>query len=186
MLQVKSFNQNIAVMNTFSFKIFYIFLVILPAVSSCSKGGKPVAEPIKVESLAADIVELRADQITLAKIELGSIEMRSIGNTLKVNGIVTVTPQNLATVCMPLGGFIKNTTLFPGNAVNKGQTLAVIENQDFVDIQQNYLEAKNKLVFAEAEYKRHTALFKDEVYSEQNVQQVTVEYRNLKALIKSL
>ena len=173
-------------MNTFSFKIFYIFLVILPAVSSCSKGGKPVAEPIKVESLAADIVELRADQITLAKIELGSIEMRSIGNTLKVNGIVTVTPQNLATVCMPLGGFIKNTTLFPGNAVNKGQTLAVIENQDFVDIQQNYLEAKNKLVFAEAEYKRHTALFKDEVYSEQNVQQVTVEYRNLKALIKSL
>ena len=112
--------------------------------------------------------------------------MRSIGNTLKVNGIVTVTPQNLATVCMPLGGFIKNTTLFPGNAVNKGQTLAVIENQDFVDIQQNYLEAKNKLVFAEAEYKRHTALFKDEVYSEQNVQQVTVEYRNLKALIKSL
>ena len=53
---------------------------------------------------------------------------------------------------MPLGGFIKSTTLLPGNAVTKGQTLAVIENQDFVDIQQNYLEAKNKLVFAEAEY----------------------------------
>jgi cobalt-zinc-cadmium efflux system membrane fusion protein len=40
---------------------------------------------------------------------------------------------------MPLGGFIKTTTLFTGNAVAKGQTLAVIENQDFVDIQQNYL-----------------------------------------------
>ena len=59
--------------------------------------------------------------------------------------------KTMATVCMPLGGFIKSTTLLPGNAVNKGQTLAVIENQDFVDIQQNYLEAKNKLVFAEAE-----------------------------------
>ena len=70
--------------------------------------------------------------------------------------------------------------------LTKGQTLAVIENQDFVDIQQNYLEAKNKLVFAEAEYKRHTDLYKDDVYSEKNVQQVTVEYKNLKALVKSL
>ncbi len=88
-------------------------------------------------------------------------------------------------VCL-LGGFIKSTTLLPGNTVKKGQMLAVIENQDFVDIQQNYLEAKNKLVFAEAEFKRHTDLFKDDVYSEKNVQQVTVEYKNLKALVRSL
>ena len=102
-----------------------------------------------------------------------------------MNGIVSVAPQNQATVCMPLGGFIKSTTLLPGNSVNKGQTLAVIENQDFVDIQQNYLETKNKLIFAEAEYKRHTELYKDDVYSQKNVQQVTVEYRNLKAMERS-
>jgi cobalt-zinc-cadmium efflux system membrane fusion protein len=87
---------------------------------------------------------------------------------------------------MPLGGFIKSTTLLPGNAVTRGQTLAVIENQDFVDIQQNYLEAKNKLVYAEAEYKRHSDLYKDDVYSEKNVQQVTVDYKNLKASVRSL
>ncbi|MCX6223939.1 MAG: efflux RND transporter periplasmic adaptor subunit [Bacteroidia bacterium] len=173
-------------MKTVSFKLSILFLGTVFFLASCSKGGKPAAETIKVESLPADIVELRADQIKLAKIELGAMEMRSLGNTLKVNGIVTVAPQNLATVCMPMGGFIKSTTLFPGNAVSKGQTLAVIENQDFVDIQLNYLEAKNKLVFAEAEYKRHTALFKDDVYSEMNVQQVTVEYKNLKAMIRSL
>src|SRR5450759_2734064 len=129
---------------------------------------------------------IRDSQIKLANVELGAVEMHPVGNILKVNGIVSVAPQNLATVCMPLGGFIKNTTLFPGNPVSKGQTLAVIENQDFVDIQQNYLEAKNRLLFAEAEYKRHTNLYKDDVYSEQHVQQVTVEYKNLKALVKSL
>jgi cobalt-zinc-cadmium efflux system membrane fusion protein len=53
-------------------------------------------------------------------------------------------------------------------------------------MQQNYLEAKNKLVYAEAEYNRHTDLYKDDVYSEKNVQQVTVEYKNLRALVKSL
>jgi len=148
--------------------------------------NEPVAEVLDVEVLPEDIVELRDDQIKLAGIQTGSVEIRSVNNTLKVNGIVSVAPQNQATVCMPLGGFINSTSLLPGNAVNKGQTLAVIENQDFVDIQQNYLEAKNKLVFAEAEYKRHIDLFKDDVYSEKNVQQVTVDYKNLKALVKSL
>jgi cobalt-zinc-cadmium efflux system membrane fusion protein len=162
------------------------FLGLALPFASCKNGGQPATEPVETEVLPEDIVELRADQIKLAKIELGAVELRAMGNVLKVNGVVTVAPQNQATVCMPLGGFIKSTSLYPGNVVNKGQTLAVIENQDFVDIQQNYLEAKNKMVFAEGEYKRHTSLFKDEVYSEMNVQQVTVEYRNLKALLKSL
>jgi len=163
-----------------------IILGLLIFFGACTHGSKPVSERAKVEALPEDIVELRDDQIKLAGIQLGEVEIRSLGNSLKVNGTITVAPQNIATVCMPLGGFIKNTTLLPGNAVSKGQTLAVIENQDFIDIQQNYLEAKNKLVFARAEYERHTNLFKDDVYSEQNVQEVTVEYKNLIAIVKSL
>jgi cobalt-zinc-cadmium efflux system membrane fusion protein len=148
--------------------------------------GRAVKETVVTEVLPEDVVELRADQIKLANVELGMVEMQSLGTVLKVNGVVSVAPQNFATVCMPLGGFVKTTSQLPGNYVTKGQTLAVIENQDFIDIQQNYLEARNKLVFAEAEYVRHTNLFKDDVYSEKNVQQVTVEYKNLRALVKSL
>jgi cobalt-zinc-cadmium efflux system membrane fusion protein len=171
-------------------KLSYIKFVTLSGLLifaiSCSKGGKLATDTKKAEELPADIVELRADQIKLANIELGTVEERSLGKILKVNGVISVAPQNLATVCMPLGGFIKNATLLPGNAVAKGQTLAVIENQDFVDIQQNYLEAKNKLVFAEAEFRRHTDLYEADVYSQQNLQQVTVEYKNVKAVVKSL
>ena len=172
-------------MTKFIFKFSMIILSVVSLDSCIFSDNMPVDAAEEVEVLPDDIVELRDDQIKLAGIQTGSVEMRSVSNTLKVNGIISVAPQNQATVCMPLGGFIKSTTLLPGNAVKKGQTLAVIENQDFVDIQQNYLEAKNKLVFAEAEYKRHTDLYKDDVYSEKNVQQVTVEYKNLKALVKS-
>jgi cobalt-zinc-cadmium efflux system membrane fusion protein len=169
------------------FKLSVILLGLIISLNSCIRGnGDPPAEGTEAEVLPEDIVELRDDQIKLADIRMGSVEMRSVSNSLKVNGIISVAPQNQATVCMPLGGFIKNTTLLPGNSVSKGQTLAVIENQDFVDIQQNYLEAKNKLVFAAAEYKRHTDLYKEDVYSEKNVQQVTVDYKNLMALVKSL
>jgi RND family efflux transporter MFP subunit len=163
----------------------YIAALIL-ALISC-KNGKNVALEIKeTEMLADDIVELREDQQKLANIELGTIELRSLSGTLKVNGNVIVSPQNLATVCMPMGGFVKNTSLVPGIAVKKGQELAVIENQEFINLQQSYLEAKNKLEFVEAEYKRHSELYKDDVYSKQNLQEVTANYKTTKAQVKAL
>lgn len=71
----------------------------------------------------------------------------------------------------------------PGNAVTKGQTLALVENQEFVNIQENYLEAKSRLEYAEAEFKRHSELYKEDVYSENNIQQVTADYKSLKAQV---
>jgi cobalt-zinc-cadmium efflux system membrane fusion protein len=169
-----------------NYKVSLIICATLILLGSCTGKNKPATESTEVEVLPENIVEMREDQIKLAGIQTGSIEMKSVSNTLKVNGIISVAPQNQATVSMPLGGFIKSTTLLAGNFVSKGQALATIENQDFVDIQQNYLEAKNRLVYAEAEYKRHTDLYNDEVYSEKNLQQVTVEYKNLVALVRSL
>jgi cobalt-zinc-cadmium efflux system membrane fusion protein len=171
-------------MTTYNFKSI-IFISLLSAVFvSCSKSSKTVES--KVEVLPENIVELRDDQIKLAKIELGVVELRLLSGTLKVNGVVSVAPQNLATVCMPMGGFVKSTSLMPGNSVQRGQTLAVLENQDFIDLQQAYLETKNKLEYAEAEYKRHKELYKDDVYSQKNLQQVTTDYRNLKAQFRAL
>jgi cobalt-zinc-cadmium efflux system membrane fusion protein len=169
-----------------NYKVSLVVCATLILLGSCTGKNKPATESTGVEVLPENIVEMREDQIKLAGIQTGSIGIKSMGKTLKVNGIISVAPQNQATVSIPLGGFIKSTTLLAGNFVSKGQTLAIIENQDFVDIQQNYLEAKNRLVYAEAEYKRHTDLYNDEVYSEKNLQQVTVEYKNLLALVRSL
>jgi RND family efflux transporter MFP subunit len=159
------------------------FLILL---ASCNGGKNTGTENKVTEILPDDIVELRDDQVKFANIETGLIEMRSLSGELKVSGMVTVAPQNLATVCMPLGGFVKSIALMPGNAVNKGQMLAILENQEFVDIQQNYLEAKNKLEYAEAEFNRHSELYKEDVYSQKNLQQVTADYNNLKAEVKAL
>ena len=166
--------------------ILIISLLLSLALTSCTQDKKTNNSKKEVELLPEDIVELRADQIILANIENGGIETRMMSSSLKVSGEVTVSPQSLATVCMPLGGFVKTTTLMPGVAVTKGQTLAILENQQFVDIQQGYLEAKNKLEYAEAEYNRHNELYKDDVYSQKNVQQVTAEYKSLKAQVKGL
>ncbi len=164
--------------------IKYAVIVIL--CISCSSKKLTNNEVEVAEILPDSIVEMRYDQIKTADIDTGSVEMRSLNSTLKVSGTVTVAPQNFATVCAPLGGFIKSTNLLPGNSVTKGQTLALIENQEFVDIQKNYLEARSRLEFAEAEYKRHSDLYRQDVYSQQNLQQVTADYKSLKAQVTAL
>ena len=133
------------------------------ALISCNGGTKGAVETKAEEVIPEDIVELRGDQIKLANIETGAIETRSLSGTLKVSGTIAVAPQNLATVSMPLGGFVKSTSLMPGNTVRKGQTLAILENQEFVDIQQTYLETKNKFEYSEAEYNRQSELYKNDV-----------------------
>jgi len=62
----------------------------------------------------------------------------------------------------------------------------VLENHDFIDVQQNYLEAKNKLEFTASEYERQNELYKSDVTSKKNLQQVTSEYKNLKSQVNAL
>lgn len=167
-------------------KYRYITSLLLIALFACNGTPKKAEENKEVEEvIPEDIVEMRDDQIKLANIETGLIEMRAMSGTLKVNGTIAVAPQNMATVCAPMGGFIKSTMLMPGNAVAKGQTLAVMENQQFVDIQQNYLEARNKFEFAEADYNRSAELYKADVSSAKNYQQVSSDYKTLKAQLKA-
>jgi RND family efflux transporter MFP subunit len=173
-------------MTTYNFISKTVFLTLIVALVSCGGGKKSEVKTEETEIIPEDIVELRGDQQKLAGIELGAIELRSLSGTLKVNGIVGVAPQNLATVSMPLSGFVKTTNLMPGNAISKGQTLAILESQEFIDMQQNYLEAKNKLIFAEADYNRQSELYKSEVSSQKNMQQVTSDYKSLKAQVRAL
>lgn len=163
-----------------------IILALVLSFTSCNEKKKAVVETKAAEVIPEDIVEMREDQIKLAGIQSGNIELRSLSGTLKVTGTVASAPQNTASVSIPMGGFVKSTSLMPGNTVSKGQTLAVIENQEFVNVQQSFLEVKSKLEYAEAEYKRQKELYKSDVSSTKNMQLVTSEYRNLKVQLKSL
>jgi cobalt-zinc-cadmium efflux system membrane fusion protein len=163
------------------------FLLILFVFTvSCNNENKTAIEVNNIEIIPEDIVEMRFDQIKVAGIDTGSIETRLLCSTIKVNGMIAVPPKDFATVSSPLGGFVRSSNLLPGNPVVKGQNLATIENHEFVDIQQTYLESKNRLEFAEAEFKRHTNLYKEDVYSEQNLQQVTADYKSLRAQVSAL
>lgn len=165
-------------MNKYKEPFFVLAAVCCLALVSC--GTKKNDDEHEHEHLAVDIVELTDAQIQTCGVQLGRLETRSMSSNLKVNGEISSLPQNLATVSMSMGGRVGSVSLIPGTQVHKGQTLAVIEAAEFIDLQQNYLETKNKLEFVAADYERQKSLFNNDATSRKNMQQVTSEYRALK------
>lgn len=164
-----------------------IFIILTGALFLIACNGKPKESKEKeAEVLPDNIAELNVDQFKAAGVEYGAIESKMLSNTLKANGLITVSPKDLASVCAPLGGFVKNTDFVQGSPVRKGQTLAVMENPGFIELQQSYLESKSRLEYAEGEYTRHKELYEDDVYSKKNLQEVTANYKSLKAQVNAV
>jgi RND family efflux transporter MFP subunit len=163
--------------------IFLQTILLTLLIASCGTKEK-VAE--NTEVLPPDIVELNADQIKMGGIAYDSIKNMNLSSDLNVNGIINVPPQNLVSVCLPLGGFIKSINIIPGKAVRKGQLLAIVENPEFIQLQQDYFENLSKLEFTEADYNRQKELYNQNASSAKSFQLVSSEYKSLKAKVNAI
>lgn len=137
-------------------------------------------------STTAKQIVFTSEQYQLAGIAMGAVEMRNLSNIVKLSGIIDVEPNSMATVSAPLGGYIKTAGLLPGQAVRKGQVLATIENPEFINMQQDYLESKGRLQYLEQEYKRQQKLRDEDVNAAKTFQQVASDYRVMQATINGL
>ncbi|SFF36429.1 CusA/CzcA family heavy metal efflux RND transporter [Thermoflexibacter ruber] len=164
----------------------FIFLMLSLLLTSCDGVEEKLTETQETISQASNKVELTTEQFANAGIELGELSQMNVSKTLKVNGMIDVPPQNLVSISIPMGGFIKNTEMLQGLKVKKGQVLAVIENPDFIQLQQDYLDTQSKLEYAQAEYERQAEMQKEKVTSEKLVQQSTADYKSLQIKLKAL
>ncbi len=105
---------------------------------------------------------------------------------LKVSGQIDVPPQNIVSISFPLGGYLESTKLLPGMHVNKGSVIAIMEDQQYIQLQQDYLTAKARLGFLEKEYARQQALNQSKASSDKQFQQTEAEYRSQQILLKAL
>lgn len=125
-------------------------------------------------------------QYKTAGIELGNIEERVLSGTIRVNGKLDVPPQQMISVSVPTGGFLKSTELLQGSHVQKGQVLAVLESQDYIELQQNYLDSKSQLEFADSDYQRQQQLANENANAQKTLQQAKAHYFSLKAKVDAL
>jgi cobalt-zinc-cadmium efflux system membrane fusion protein len=150
--------------------------------------GKKTTTPAVTndENHAENTVELTAEQFTTAGIKTGLVETKQISGTIKVNGMLDVPPQQKVSISLPFGGFLKNTEMLQGMKVKKGQVIAQIENPDFIQIQQDFLDYESQLEFAKAEYDRQQTLATENVNSLKTLQQAKSNYLSLLAKYNGL
>ena len=174
-------------------KSIFAAIIFTASLTACTDSKKKETETkvettveTKADSTISNQVTFTADQYKMAEIQLGNIENRPLSGVIKVNGIIEVPPQNAVSISAPLGGYVRSTGLLPGQAIRKGQVIAVIENTQFIDMQQEYLESKSRIVYLSQELKRQQELRREEINAGKTLQQVSSEYNMQQARIRGL
>lgn len=138
------------------------------------------------EDPVGNVVTLTEAQLKNAAITTVKLEEREVPSILKVNGKIDVPPQNLVSISVPLGGYLKSTKLLPGMHVRKGEVIAVMEDQQYIQLQQDYLTAKARMGALEQEYQRQKDLNESKASSDKIFQQAEADFRSQRVLLSSL
>ncbi len=137
-------------------------------------------------AITTNTVVLTKAQLQNAAIETSRLSEKNIATVLKLNGKIDVPPQNLISVSAPLGGYLVKTKLLPGMPVRKGEVIAILQDEQYVQLQQDYLTARSKLHFAGLEYNRQKGLNESKAASDKVTQQAEAELANLRIMVSAL
>ncbi|MEQ8477680.1 efflux RND transporter periplasmic adaptor subunit [Fulvivirga sp.] len=165
----------------------YLIAASLLILSSCSsKTDTEISVEGKTQSIIEDAYHLTTNQFLSSKMAFGKMVPGSFHEVVKANGMFDVPPENRAYVSCYFGGIVKDIRLLPGERVKKGQVLFTLENPDYVQMQQDFLEAKGQLVYLKSDYERQKNLAQDNVTSQKNYLKSESDYTVTKVKVESL
>lgn len=166
----------------------YLYLICAAVILSSCGGNKEEKPTAAVQEQSADttLVKLSQQQMSTAGVEIDTPEESTISGVVRLQGSIDVPPQSTISVSFPLGGFLKRTSLLPGMHVNRGQVLGVLEDMQFIQIQQDYLSAKERLIVAQNEYQRYEELNASKAASDKVFQQSRAELQSQRISLQAL
>ncbi len=154
-----------------------IIIISVLLLASC-RNNKKTEQLAPGEIQTTTSVKLTEVQIKSASLQLSQLEQKKLSSLIKVSGKIDVPPQNLVSVSMPLGGYLKSTSLLPGMHINKGEIIATLEDQQYIQLQQDYLTLKSKVEYTETEFFRQQELNQIKASSDKVYQQAQFEFKN--------
>lgn len=170
-----------------NFTVNYLLVIVLLSLAACSsKNDATTSDEMSDENLTKDIYELSSTQFNSSDMKLGKLEMQEFYEIVKANGMFNVPPQNRASVSSYFGGSVKDIKLQPGQHVKRGQVLFTLENPEFVQLQQDFLESQGQLSYLKSDYERQKNLVEDNVTSQKNYLKSESDYTVTRARHASL
>lgn len=149
-------------------------------LAACSNSSSDKEECVTVE--VADTVSVNKPDT--AEVD-GMTSATAVNNPSSFNGTLVIPARNFATVSLTMGGIVKETALLPGDFVKKGSVIAILENPEFINLQQTYLDSRAQLEYLEAEYERQQVLVKEEAASQKKFQQSKADYQSMKSRVQA-
>ena len=163
----------------------HIYIILFSLVLlSCGKSEKQIKSESKAKII--NTITVTKAQFDTERMQLGTLKEQSFNETVKANGFIDVPPQNKASVSTFTGGYIKRTPLLIGDKVHKGQLLVTLENTEFVEIQQQYLEIAEQLNYLKSEFERQEILYNEKITSQKNFLKAKSTYKSTLALYNGL
>ncbi|MFL5729211.1 MAG: efflux RND transporter periplasmic adaptor subunit [Cytophagaceae bacterium] len=153
-------------------------------MAACNTPEKKTEEDKPVASRFE--VSLTEAQLKAAQIKLGGFEKKNLGSGIKANGLVDVPPKFHATVSVPMGGFVRQADVLVGDYVNEGDKLAELYHPSFIQLQQEYIDAKHQLDFLDKELARQRELGIDQTTSRKTLEQAEADRATGFARVKAL
>lgn len=156
-------------------------LLFMVLVSLISCNTKNPSETINKNDASEDqdtvAITITESQFKASDMSLGILTLQDFSTSVKANGMFAVPPENEASVSAYFAGYVKSISLLPGDVVKKGQILFTLENPDYVQVQQDFLEAKGRLNYLKSDYERQKLLLDDHVTSKKNFLKAESEYK---------
>lgn len=162
----------------------YLIIISLFLLTAC--GSKNNENQTQQSPVNENRIKLKPNQLKSANLAFGQLAERAVSTVLKLNGKIDVPPQNMVSVSAPLGGYLKKSQLLPGLHVKKGEVIAVLEDQQYIQLQQDYLQTKAKLTYSQLEYNRQKELNQSKSTSDKVFQMATADLNNLKITLSAL
>jgi cobalt-zinc-cadmium efflux system membrane fusion protein len=162
------------------------FIYAIGIALLCSACGNPQKAETATETVDEHLVVLSNEQLQNADLGLGKLTQMTISNLLKVNGKIDVPPQNMVSISVPLGGYLKESKLLPGMHVSKGEVIAIMQDQQYIQLQQDYLTNKAQLNYIQNEYARQKELNQSKASSDKVFQQAEADFITHKVMVKAL
>lgn len=164
--------------------IYTALFLLITSVSACKKSTSTKNE---VENTTnTNSVLVTQAQFDTSEMELQTVALQTFEESIKTNGFIDVPPTDKAMVSAIMGGYVKISHLLIGEQVKKGQLLLTLENPEFIEIQQNYLELFEKLTYLKNEFERQKTLFNEKITSEKNYLKSESEYKSTLAQVNGI
>lgn len=170
------------------YKLTFGILLFLTVSCGAKKANEGVATPDSTSAEAPDLemVDFSPDQYKSVGVQLGNISYANLSNYIKASGIVAVTPQQTISITSPYGGIIRSTTVIEGIYIRKGQVVATLENPEFIQLQQDYLESSSQLSYLRQDLTRQEELVKENIAAGKSLQRAGSEYNSMVARVEGL